>query len=118
MSTERREEAKNLLLNGFDSFISSYISACIDYKQQKNQCYGNFKILRELCIKNYFYIYNLFKSDCEKNKINNMNISEAYSHYIINNKVVFLYDFIIVISIVYIFIYTYFFIFLINYSIF
>lgn len=76
----------NLIYENFDAFISSYISACVDYKQQKNQCYGNFKILRELCIKNYFYIYNLFKSDCEKNKINNMNISEAYSHYIINNK--------------------------------
>lgn len=76
----------NLIYQNFDSFISSYISACIDYKQQKNQCYGNFKILRELCIKNYFYIYNLFKSDCENNRLNNMNISQVYNHYIINNK--------------------------------
>lgn len=76
----------NLIYENFNSFISSYISACVDYKQQKNQCYCNFKILRELCVKNYFYIYNLFKSDCEKNKINNMNISEAYKHYIIDNK--------------------------------
>ena len=76
----------NLIYQSFDTFISSYISACIDYKQHKNLCYGNFKELRNLCIKNYFYIYNLFKSDCENNKLNNMNISQAYNHYIINNK--------------------------------
>ena len=76
----------NLIYEKINNFILSYVSVYLGYKEKKDLYYNDFKELRELCVKNYFYIYNLFKSDCENNRLNNMNISQAYNHYIINNK--------------------------------